>query len=58
MKENAASIIAVTGVVTIGLGVLFQSSITKQVADPELIKLIVTGLMSFASGAAVTKLVS
>jgi len=54
--ENKATLIAIGGVVVIGLGVLAQSVITGQAMDPELIKLIVTGLVGFASGAAAVKI--
>jgi hypothetical protein len=52
MKDNA-TLLAVGGVIAIGLGTLILSGITKQALDTELIKMTVTGLIGFASGAAV-----
>ncbi|MHB8077412.1 hypothetical protein [Desulfosporosinus fructosivorans] len=50
--ENKATIIAVAGVVAIGIGIIASGTFTGQGADPELLKQVVTGLIGFASGAA------
>ena len=56
--KDYATIIAVSGVVVLGLGTLILTGITKQVLDTELMKQIVTGLIGFASGVGVTMAVS
>lgn len=52
MKDQA-TLLAVAGVIVITIGVLVTTVVTKQELDSELIKQVVTGLVGFASGAAV-----
>lgn len=52
MKDNA-TLLAIGGVIAITLGVIVLSGFTKQALDTEIIKMTVTGLVGFASGAAV-----
>jgi hypothetical protein len=52
MKDQA-TLLAIGGVVVITLGVIILSGFTKQSLDSELVKQVVTGLVGFASGAAV-----
>ena len=57
MKDQA-TLLAVGGVIVITLGVLILSGITRQNLDSELIKQVVTGLVGFASGAAIATTVA
>lgn len=52
MKEKA-TIIAIIGVVVLGVVYMITSGFTQQTIDPELIKQTITGLVGFASGAGV-----
>ena len=52
MKDQA-TLLAIGGVIAITLGVITLSGITRQALDTEIIKMVVTGLVGFASGAAV-----
>lgn len=53
MKETA-TILAVGGVVAIGIGLLVLSGFTGQAVDSELLKQLTSGLIGFAGGAGVT----
>jgi len=52
MKDQA-TLLAIGGVILITLGVVALSATTGQDLDTEIIKMVVTGLVGFASGAAV-----
>jgi hypothetical protein len=52
MKDQA-TLLAIGGVIAITLGVIGLSGVTGQSLDTEIIKMVVTGLVGFASGAAV-----
>jgi len=52
MKDNA-TMLAIGGVIAITLGTIILSGFTNQTLDSETIKMTITGLVGFASGAAV-----
>lgn len=52
MKDNA-TLLAIGGVIIITLGAIVLSGVTRQALDTELVKMTITGLVGFASGAAV-----
>ncbi len=53
--ENKATLIAVGGVVVMGLGVIISAVVSGNAVDAGTIQQVVTGLIGFASGVAVTK---
>jgi len=56
--ENKATLIAVSGVVVMGLGLIVSSAISGTPVDVGTIQQLVTGLIGFASGVAVSKAVN
>jgi len=58
MKDNAATILAVGGVVAIILGVIGASIATGNTLDTETINMGVTGLIGFAAGGVVGTVVN
>jgi len=56
--ENKATIIAVSGVVAMGIGMIALAAISGQPVDSKTIELVVTGLLGFSGGVGVSAFVS